>query len=206
MPGAGTRGGGVRKSGTLPRSGLTASSGARSSARVALAARASHPWWYGRPRGSVKSRTACSVSHTGDRANRIAVRSSLRARNVVMMATKIRACANLFPGGPSAATVGDVLRRRSPAADRATYGAALASREFRAVFAAAGLSVTGNVVADIVQTVLIYDRTHSPLLSSLSFALGFLPFLVTGTLLSSLVDRVPPRRLLVRRLRWPPRP
>jgi hypothetical protein len=90
-----------------------------------------------------------------------------------------------------------VLRRRSPAPDRATYAAALASREFRAVFAAAGLSVTGNVVADIAQTVLIYDRTRSPILSSLSFALGFLPFLVTGTLLSSLVDRVPPRRLLV---------
>lgn len=90
-----------------------------------------------------------------------------------------------------------MLRRRSPAPGRATYGAALVSREFRAVFAAAGLSVTGNVVADIAQTVLIYDRTHSPILSSLSFALGFLPFLVTGTLLSSLVDRVPPRRLLL---------
>ena len=113
------------------------------------------------------------------------------------MATKIRACANLFPGGPSVAIVGDVPSRRPPAADRATYGAALSSREFRAVFAAAGLSVTGNVVATIVQTVLIYDRTHSPLLSSLSFALGFLPFLVTGALLSSLVDRLPPRRLLV---------
>jgi MFS family permease len=90
-----------------------------------------------------------------------------------------------------------VLRRGSPARDGATYGAALASAEFRAVFAAAGLSVTGNVVADITQTVLIYEQTRSPVLSSLSFALGFLPFLVTGTLLSGLVDRVRPRRLLV---------
>jgi hypothetical protein len=90
-----------------------------------------------------------------------------------------------------------VLRGNSPARDRATYGAALASPGFRALFAAAGLSITGNVVAGIVQTVLIYDRTRSPLLASLSFALGFLPFLVTGTLLSGLVDRAPPRRLLV---------
>lgn len=65
------------------------------------------------------------------------------------------------------------------------------------MWAAAGLSVTGNVVADIVQTVLIYDRTRSPALSSLVFALGFLPYLFTGTLLSGVVDRVPPRRLLV---------
>jgi MFS family permease len=115
----------------------------------------------------------------------------------MVVATKIRACANVLSAAGLAATVADVLRRRSPARGGATYGAALASGEFRAVFAAAGLSVTGNVVADIVQTVLIYDRTRSPLLSSLAFALGFLPFLVTGTLLSSLVDRVRPRRLLL---------
>jgi MFS family permease len=90
-----------------------------------------------------------------------------------------------------------MLRRKSPAGDGASYGAALASGEFRALFAAAGLSVTGNVVADIVQTVLIYHQTRSPLLSSLSFTLGFLPFLVTGTLLSGLVDLFPPRRLLL---------
>lgn len=79
----------------------------------------------------------------------------------------------------------------------ATYRAALASAEFRAVFGAAGLSVCGNVVADVAQTVLIFDRTSSPLLASLAFALGSLPYLATGTMLSGLVDRVPPRRLLV---------
>ena len=89
-----------------------------------------------------------------------------------------------------------MLRRESSAREGATYSAALAAPEFRAVFAAAGLSITGNVVANVAQTVLIYDRTRSPLLASLSFALGFLPYLFTGTLLSGLVDRVPPRRLL----------
>lgn len=65
------------------------------------------------------------------------------------------------------------------------------------MFGAAGLSVCGSVVADVAQTVLIFERTSSPLLASLAFALGFLPYLVTGTMLSSLVDRVPPRRLIV---------
>lgn len=65
------------------------------------------------------------------------------------------------------------------------------------MFCAAGLSVCGSVVADVAQTVLIFDRTSSPLLASLAFALGFLPYLVTGTMFSGLVDRVPPRRLIV---------
>lgn len=65
------------------------------------------------------------------------------------------------------------------------------------MFGAAGLSVCGSVVADVAQTVLIFERTSSPLLASLAFALGFLPYLVTGTMLSGLVDRVPPRRLIV---------
>src|SRR5262249_20173705 len=122
----------------------------------------------------MSSRAACIVSQAGERANRMAPKSWRCAVNVVMVAPKIRASANLLSGAPSAATVDDVLRRRSPARDGATYGAALASGEFRAVLAAAGLSVTGNVVAAIAATVLIYDRTRSPLLSSLSFALGFL--------------------------------
>jgi MFS family permease len=90
-----------------------------------------------------------------------------------------------------------VAIRGSSGREGATYGAALASAEFRAVFGAAGLSVCGNVAADVAQTVLIFDRTSSPLLASLAFALGFLPYLVTGTMLSGLVDRVPPRRLIV---------
>src|SRR5262245_36055204 len=44
---------------------------------------------------------------------------------------------------------------------------------------------------------LVYRRTGSPLLASLTFALGFLPFVLGGGLLSSIVDRVRPRRLVV---------
>jgi predicted MFS family arabinose efflux permease len=78
----------------------------------------------------------------------------------------------------------------------ASYAAALASPGFRAVFAAAALAITGTVVSAVVLTVLVFERTRSPLLSSLTFTLGFLPYLFAGTLLSGIVDRVPLRQLL----------
>ncbi len=43
----------------------------------------------------------------------------------------------------------------------------------------------------------MYRLTGSPLLSALTFALGFLPYLVGGTLLSGIADRYPARRVLV---------
>jgi len=78
----------------------------------------------------------------------------------------------------------------------ASYAAALAQSEFRAIFAASAMQITGTVVSAVVSTVLVFDRTRSPLLSSLTFTLGFIPYVFAGTLLSGIVDRVPPRRLL----------
>ncbi|MEU9334493.1 MFS transporter [Streptomyces sp. NPDC048290] len=77
------------------------------------------------------------------------------------------------------------------------YRAVFAVREFRAVFAAHALSLLGVVVAEIALTVLVYEMTGSPLLSALVFALGFLPYLVGGTLLAGVADRFPARRVLV---------
>jgi Transmembrane secretion effector len=82
--------------------------------------------------------------------------------------------------------------RRKP-----TYHAALAEPEFRAILAAAAVAITGSVVCAVALTVLVFERTRSPLLSALTFALGFVPYVFGGTLLSGIVDRVPPRRLLV---------
>jgi len=79
---------------------------------------------------------------------------------------------------------------------RVGYGAALRSREFRALLASQFVSVCGTSVAAVALTILVYRRTGSPLLASLSFAIGFLPFLLGGGLLSSVVDRVRPRRLV----------
>ncbi|MEU8523662.1 MFS transporter [Streptomyces sp. NPDC048577] len=77
------------------------------------------------------------------------------------------------------------------------YRAVFAVREFRTVFAAHLLSLLGVVISEIALTVLVYDLTRSPLLSSLTFALGFLPYLLGGTLLAGVADRHPPRRVLV---------
>jgi MFS family permease len=79
---------------------------------------------------------------------------------------------------------------------RSRYRDALVHRSFQALFAAQLVSVTGTTVAAVALTVLVYERTTSPLLSSLTFALGFVPYLFGG-LLSALADRVPPRRLVV---------
>ncbi|MFE4590033.1 MFS transporter [Streptomyces laurentii] len=77
------------------------------------------------------------------------------------------------------------------------YRAVFAVREFRFVFAAHLFSLLGVVVSELALTVLVYDLTRSPLLSSLTFALGFLPYLLGGTLLAGFADRYPPRRVLV---------
>jgi hypothetical protein len=84
----------------------------------------------------------------------------------------------------------------SQAAPRIGYRQALASRQFRALFASQLVSVSGTSIAAVALTILVYRRTASPLLASLTFALGFLPYLLGGGLLSSVIDRVRPRRLV----------
>jgi hypothetical protein len=78
----------------------------------------------------------------------------------------------------------------------ASYRAALRQREFRVLFASFTVAISGSVVSAVALTVEVYDRTRSPLLSALTFALGFAPYALGGTVLSGLADRVPPRRLL----------
>lgn len=77
------------------------------------------------------------------------------------------------------------------------YRAVFGVREFRTVFVAHLLSLLGVIVSEIALTVLVYDLTGSPLLSSLTFALGLLPYLLGGTLLGGVADRYPARRVLV---------
>ncbi|WP_443077235.1 MFS transporter [Streptomyces sp. NBC_01689] len=96
--------------------------------------------------------------------------------------------------GPSAPPAGPA---RPVAAQSGGYRAVFAVREFRAVFAAHVLSLQGTVVAQIALAVLVFRLTASPLLSALTFALGFVPYAISGTLLAGIADRFPPRRILV---------
>ncbi|MEE1814135.1 MFS transporter [Streptomyces sp. SP18ES09] len=110
-----------------------------------------------------------------------------------------------YPGPPGTATpspspstpasTGAALPAAAPPTPG--YRAVFAVREFRVVFVAHLFSLLGVVVSELALTVLVYDLTRSPLLSSLTFALGFLPYLLGGTLLAGLTDRLPPRRILV---------
>jgi predicted MFS family arabinose efflux permease len=83
------------------------------------------------------------------------------------------------------------------AAGRHGYRQVLAVGEFRVIFVAHVISFSGDVIAQLALAVLVFQRTGSALWSSLTFALGFLPHLLGGTLLSSVADRFPVRRTLI---------
>ncbi|WP_237535901.1 MFS transporter [Streptomyces sp. SID3343] len=72
-----------------------------------------------------------------------------------------------------------------------------AVREFRPVFAAHVLSMAGTVLAQVALAVLVYRLTGSALLTALTYALGFLPYAISGTLLAGLADRYAARTVLV---------
>jgi predicted MFS family arabinose efflux permease len=78
-----------------------------------------------------------------------------------------------------------------------TYRDVLRHKEMPAVLSAHAVSLTGSVAAEVALSVLIYRRTSSPLLSSLTLACAFVPQAFSAIVLAGVVDRVPPRRLLV---------
>ncbi|MBV9293613.1 MAG: MFS transporter, partial [Frankiales bacterium] len=80
---------------------------------------------------------------------------------------------------------------------RVTFGAVLANREFRALYAAQALSVVGDQLARIAVALLVFHRSHSPLLTALTYAATYLPWLVGGPLLSVYADRLPRRRMMI---------
>lgn len=88
---------------------------------------------------------------------------------------------------PSSARVDDVT----------TYAEVVRRPEMKAVLAAHGVSLLGAVAAEVALSVLVYQRTASPFLSSLTLACGFVPQGVSALVLSGQVDRFRPRRLLV---------
>lgn len=75
--------------------------------------------------------------------------------------------------------------------------AALANREFRALWLTEIQSLIGDQLTIVALAILVYDRTGSPLLSALVYSLTFLPALAGGLGLSQLADRFPRRTVLV---------
>jgi len=84
-----------------------------------------------------------------------------------------------------------------PPAKSATFRDVFAVGEFRALWLAYLASVAGDQLALVAVTVLVYDRTRSPLLTALAYSAGFLPWVLGGVTLSRLADRYPRRSVMV---------
>jgi MFS family permease len=80
---------------------------------------------------------------------------------------------------------------------RATFRDVFAVREFRALWFSEVLSVAGDRLALVALTLLVYDRTRSPLLSALVYASGYLPWVIGGLFLADLADRRSRRSVMV---------
>jgi predicted MFS family arabinose efflux permease len=62
---------------------------------------------------------------------------------------------------------------------------------------AQALSVAGDQLARVALTVLVYSRTHSPLLAAVTFAASVVPTFVGGLVLSGLADVLPRRQVMI---------
>ncbi|RJK94251.1 MFS transporter [Vallicoccus soli] len=78
-----------------------------------------------------------------------------------------------------------------------SYGEVLRVREFRALWGALLLSRLGDQLAAVALSLLVYERTGSPLLTAATYAVTFLPVLVGAPLLAGLADALPRRELMV---------
>ncbi|HEX3780887.1 MAG TPA: MFS transporter [Pseudonocardiaceae bacterium] len=79
----------------------------------------------------------------------------------------------------------------------ARFRDAFAVGEFRVLWTAYALSVAGDQLAAVALSVLVFNRTGSPALAALTYAMTFLPDLAGGPLLSGLADLFPRRRVMV---------
>lgn len=79
---------------------------------------------------------------------------------------------------------------------RVPYTEVLRVRQFQALLAAQLLSLIGDRAAAVALTVLVYERSESPLLAAVIFGLTFVPHLFAAPL-ATLVDRLPRRGVLI---------
>lgn len=79
----------------------------------------------------------------------------------------------------------------------ATYREVFGVREFRYLFAAYLLSLAGDQLAKVALSIVVFERTGSALLSAITFAVGYLPWLIGGPLLSVYADRLPRRQVMI---------
>ncbi|GAA4899870.1 MFS transporter [Streptomonospora salina] len=106
------------------------------------------------------------------------------------------------PSGPDSpdgtAATGDSDGGSPPSSDwRSGYRDVLRVPEYRALWSAHALAITGNFLLNIALTVLVYQQTSSALAAGITLALTFIPQVVGGPLLSGLADIFPRRSVLI---------
>jgi MFS family permease len=85
----------------------------------------------------------------------------------------------------------------APAETAATYREVFAPRAFRYLLASRTLSLLGDQFLRVALALLVFQSSHSPLLTALAYALTFLPWVIGGPLLGVFADRVPRRNLMI---------
>jgi MFS family permease len=119
------------------------------------------------------------------------------------MSKAFKGSASPSSASPSSASPSSARERRGTAAassspePRPSFREVFALAEFRALWASEVLSVAGDRLALVALTILVYERTRSPLLAAVAFASGTLPYIVGALFLSSLADRFPRRTVMV---------
>jgi MFS family permease len=90
-----------------------------------------------------------------------------------------------------------VARGGAPEQSATTFRDVFAVAEFRALWAAQLLSVTGDQLARVALTVLVYDRTRSALLAAVTFVASVVPTFIGGVTLAWLADKYPRRGVMI---------
>jgi MFS family permease len=79
----------------------------------------------------------------------------------------------------------------------ARYREVFAVREYRHLFGANLLSLIGDQLTAVALAFTVFERTQSPTLAALAFAVSYATWIIGGPALSVLADRFPRRRVLL---------
>ena len=88
-------------------------------------------------------------------------------------------------------------RHRHRGGQRSQNCELLAAREFGGLWYAQVLSAAGDQFAQIAVAVGVYERTRSPFLTALVYAMSYLPQVIGGPLLAEVASLVPRRTLMI---------
>ncbi|WP_158848236.1 MFS transporter [Saccharothrix deserti] len=78
-----------------------------------------------------------------------------------------------------------------------TIRALVGNREFRGMWIGSTVSTFGDQLAAVALSLLVFERTHSPAWTALTWSLTLFPSLISGPMLGWIADRFPRRTVMV---------